>query len=96
MQFTPTFFMAKPVAGHADLAAAGLEQHRLIEVSQRHKGKAVAYISHLIAVSGLVWEDGGTEYQAMAVLLHEAIEDAGQSPWSPLHADLDLVIKIGN
>ena len=68
------------------------ELHR----DQRRKGKAVPYISHLIAVSGLGWEDGGTEDQAMAVLLHEAIEDAGQSPWSPLHADLDLVIKIGN
>jgi len=56
----------------------------------------VAYISHLIAVSGLVWEDGGTKDQAIARLLHDAIEEAGQSPWSPLHADLDLVIKIGN
>jgi hypothetical protein len=32
----------------------------------------------------------------MAGLLHDAIEDAGQSPCGPLHADLDLVIKIGN
>jgi (p)ppGpp synthase/HD superfamily hydrolase len=46
---------------------------------QRRKGKAVPYISHLIAVSGLVWEDGGTEDQAIAGLLHDAIEDAGQS-----------------
>ena len=37
------------------------------------------YISHLIAVSGLVWEDGGTEDQAIAGLLHDSIEDAGQS-----------------
>ncbi|CAK6695361.1 HD domain-containing protein [Synechococcus sp. CBW1107] len=36
------------------------------------------YISHLIAVSGLVWEDGGDEEQAIAGLLHDAIEDAGQ------------------
>ncbi|MCT0216072.1 HD domain-containing protein [Synechococcus sp. CS-1330] len=46
---------------------------------QRRKGKPVPYISHLIAVSGLVWEDGGTEDQAIAGLLHDAIEDAGQS-----------------
>ena len=46
---------------------------------QQRKGKAVPYISHLIAVSGLVWEDGGTEDQAIAGLLHDAIEDAGQS-----------------
>jgi hypothetical protein len=86
----------EPMAGHADLAAAGFQQHLSIEVSQRCKDKAVPYISHLIAVSGLVWEDGGTEDQAIAVLLHEAIEDAGQIPWSPLHAVLHLVIKIGN
>ena len=46
---------------------------------QRRKGKPVPYISHLIAVSSLVWEDGGTENQAIAALLHDAIEDAGQS-----------------
>ena len=46
---------------------------------QRRKGKAVPYIAHLIAVSSLVWEDGGNEDQAIAALLHDAIEDAGQS-----------------
>ena len=50
-----------------------------IHRDQRRKGKAVPYISHLIAVSALVWEDGGTEEQAIAALLHDAIEDAGQS-----------------
>jgi (p)ppGpp synthase/HD superfamily hydrolase len=39
----------------------------------------VPYISHLIAVSGLVWEDGGDEDQAIAGLLHDAIEDADQT-----------------
>ncbi|CAK6701075.1 HD domain-containing protein [Synechococcus sp. BA-124 BA4] len=29
-------------------------------------------------MSGLVWEDGGDEDQAIAGLLHDAIEDAGQ------------------
>ena len=47
--------------------------------NQFRKGKPVPYISHLIAVSGLVWEDGGTEDQAIAALLHDAIEDADQS-----------------
>jgi (p)ppGpp synthase/HD superfamily hydrolase len=51
------------------------ELHR----NQRRKGKQVPYISHLISVSALVWEDGGTEEQAIAALLHDAIEDAGQS-----------------
>ena len=51
------------------------ELHR----KQRRKGKPVPYISHLIAVSALVWEDGGTEDQAIAGLLHDAIEDAEQT-----------------
>jgi len=46
---------------------------------QHRKGKPVPYISHLISVSALVWEDGGTEDQAIAALLHDAIEDAGKS-----------------
>jgi (p)ppGpp synthase/HD superfamily hydrolase len=45
---------------------------------QFRKGKPVPYISHLISVSALVWEDGGSEDQAIAALLHDAIEDAGQ------------------
>ena len=47
--------------------------------TQRRKGKDVPYISHLIAVSALVWEDGGDEEEAIAALLHDAIEDAGVS-----------------
>ena len=46
--------------------------------TQFRKGKPVPYISHLISVSALVWEDGGNEDQAIAGLLHDAIEDAGQ------------------
>jgi (p)ppGpp synthase/HD superfamily hydrolase len=51
--------------------AAELHRH------QRRKGKPVPYISHLTAVSALIWEDGGDEEQAIAGLLHDAIEDAG-------------------
>ena len=51
------------------------ELHR----SQLRKGKQVPYLSHLLSVSALVWEDGGSEDQAIAALLHDAIEDAGQT-----------------
>ena len=44
----------------------------------RRKGKDIPYLSHLLSVSALVWEDGGSEDQAIAALLHDAIEDAGQ------------------
>ena len=50
-----------------------------LHMQQRRKGKPVPYISHLIAVSALVWEDGGTEDLAIAALLHDAIEDCGVS-----------------
>jgi (p)ppGpp synthase/HD superfamily hydrolase len=44
---------------------------------QLRKGRPTPYISHLIAASALVWEDGGNEDQAIAALLHDAFEDAG-------------------
>lgn len=34
-------------------------------------------MSHLLAVAGLVLEDGGGEQDAVAALLHDAVEDAG-------------------
>ena len=46
---------------------------------QRRLGKDVPYLAHVMAVSSLVWEDGGDEDQAIAGLLHDAIEDAGQN-----------------
>jgi (p)ppGpp synthase/HD superfamily hydrolase len=42
---------------------------------QRRKGSGVAYLSHLLAVAALVMEDGGDEDEAIAALLHDAIED---------------------
>jgi len=39
------------------------------------KGSTIPYISHLLAVSVLVIEHGGTEVQAGAALLHDVIED---------------------
>lgn len=44
---------------------------------QLRKNTKVAYVAHLIAVSSLVLEDGGSETEAIAGLLHDAIEDCG-------------------
>jgi (p)ppGpp synthase/HD superfamily hydrolase len=44
---------------------------------QKRKGSDIPYISHLMAVAALVLEDGGSEDEAIAALLHDAIEDAG-------------------
>ncbi|MFO1503241.1 MAG: HD domain-containing protein [Steroidobacteraceae bacterium] len=44
---------------------------------QWRKGTHIPYISHLLAVSSLVMEYGGTETEAIAALLHDAAEDQG-------------------
>ena len=44
---------------------------------QNRKGTNVPYISHLLIVAGMVLEFGGNEDQAIAALLHDAIEDQG-------------------
>jgi len=48
-----------------------------LHASQRRKGKDTPYIAHLMAVSALVLEYGGSETQAIAALLHDAAEDQG-------------------
>ena len=47
------------------------------------KGTQVAYLSHLMSVSALVMENGGNEDEAIAALLHDAIEDRGEAYESP-------------
>ena len=47
---------------------------------QRRKGSAIPYVSHLMAVSALVLEDGGNATEAAAALLHDAAEDQGGRP----------------
>ena len=44
---------------------------------QTRKGSSIPYMAHLMAVSALVLEHGGTEDQAIAGLLHDAVEDQG-------------------
>jgi (p)ppGpp synthase/HD superfamily hydrolase len=45
--------------------------------AQTRKGTEVPYVSHLLCVAGLVLEFGGTEDEAIAALLHDAVEDQG-------------------
>ena len=44
---------------------------------QARKGGTVPYLAHLFAVASLVMEDGGTEDETIAALLHDAAEDQG-------------------
>ena len=43
----------------------------------RRLGTQIPYAAHLLIVAGLVLEDGGDESQAIAALLHDAVEDGG-------------------
>ena len=45
--------------------------------SQSRKGTGVPYIGHLLGVASIVIDDGGSEDEAIAALLHDAAEDAG-------------------
>jgi (p)ppGpp synthase/HD superfamily hydrolase len=49
------------------------------------KGSGVPYVAHLLSVCALVLEDGGTEEEAIAGLLHDALED------HPEQADRTLI-----
>jgi (p)ppGpp synthase/HD superfamily hydrolase len=45
--------------------------------TQERKGGDIPYIGHLLSVASLVIEGGGDETQAIAGLLHDAVEDQG-------------------
>jgi GTP pyrophosphokinase len=54
----------------------------LVYANQVHPGQVrrktgMPYIAHLLGVTGIVLEHGGTEEEAIGALLHDAVEDAG-------------------
>lgn len=67
MTFTPRFEDALTLA------------HQL-HATQTRKGTSMPYVGHLLAVTAIVIENGGTEDEAIAALLHDAVEDAGGDP----------------
>ncbi|CEJ48081.1 HD domain-containing protein [Umezakia ovalisporum] len=48
-----------------------------LHANQTRKTGGVPYIAHLLSVTALVLEAGGTEEEAIASLLHDSIEDQG-------------------
>jgi (p)ppGpp synthase/HD superfamily hydrolase len=44
---------------------------------QYRKGTSIPYVTHLLAVAAIVGENGGTEDEVVAALLHDAPEDQG-------------------
>lgn len=62
-----------PTTRFSDAVALAIELH----VDQTRKGTSIPYLSHLLGVASLVMENGGDEDQAIAGLLHDAVEDCG-------------------
>lgn len=50
-----------------------------LHANQIRKGSGVPYVSHLMGVASIVLEYGADEDEAIAALLHDAIEDQGGS-----------------
>jgi len=48
-----------------------------LHAQQLRKGGTIPYIAHLLSVAAIVLENGGDENEAIAALLHDAIEDQG-------------------
>jgi hypothetical protein len=53
---------------------------RDLHTEQVRAGTGIPYLAHLLAVASLVLEDGGSEDEAIAALLHDAVEDQGGHP----------------
>ena len=72
MRLSPRFEAALVMATqlHAGQMRKGTEE-------QKRNGTEIPYVSHLLGVSSLVLEHGGSEDQAIAALLHDAVEDQG-------------------
>lgn len=48
-----------------------------LHAEQKRKISGAPYMSHLLSVAALVLQDGGDEDEAIAALLHDAVEDQG-------------------
>ena len=59
---------------------AALDYAARLHALQRRKASDVPYVAHLLAVAALVLEHGGTQAEAIAALLHDAVEDQGGAP----------------
>ena len=51
-----------------------------LHADQTRKGSGIPYITHLLGVASIALEYGANEDEAIAALLHDAIEDQGGAP----------------
>jgi (p)ppGpp synthase/HD superfamily hydrolase len=71
----PVSASPRPILGDRfeEALAFAARTHR----TQLRKGSGIPYVGHLLGVCSLVIEDGGSEDEAIAALLHDAAEDRG-------------------
>jgi (p)ppGpp synthase/HD superfamily hydrolase len=60
--------------------ARAVEYACSLHCDQTRKGTDVPYAAHLLGVASLVLEGGGNQSQAIAALLHDAVEDTSATP----------------
>lgn len=70
---------AGPAVALSPVYDQALNFARVLHAQQSRKSSGAPYLSHLLEVSGLVLEYGGDEAQAIAALLHDAIEDQAEA-----------------
>ncbi|MBF2002332.1 MAG: bifunctional (p)ppGpp synthetase/guanosine-3',5'-bis(diphosphate) 3'-pyrophosphohydrolase [Synechococcales cyanobacterium M58_A2018_015] len=61
----------------SDRFTEALQYATELHATQVRKGSGVPYIAHLLGVTSLALEYGATEAEAIAALLHDAVEDQG-------------------
>ncbi len=64
----------------SDRFAEALVLAHELHAGQVRKGTAIPYVSHVLAVAEIVLDYGGDEDEAIASLLHDAVEDCGGAP----------------
>lgn len=68
----------------APAALSGRFDEALVYAAEVHRGQmkagAAPYVAHLLAVAAIVLQHGGGEDEAIAALLHDAVEDHGGLP----------------
>jgi (p)ppGpp synthase/HD superfamily hydrolase len=60
--------------------------------SQTRKGTDVPYVSHLLQVAGLVFEHGGDADQAVAAILHDAVEDCHEVTLEQIEEEFGIAV----
>lgn len=66
-----------PEETKANTLAEAIEFAVMLHKGQTRKTTNIPYVSHLLAVCSLVMENGGTDDEIVAALLHDAAEDNG-------------------